>query len=478
MPTTSQRVAIASFVRRLDRTVVQRFGSKVLREYKLTRASISRDATTNSHLQRRIVRFANGVEYDVLRKFTCIQMGFSDETFANWDDPSFVTLLAVFATDDELHLMRTGEIRLDIGLALMSVRECAQLHVWHGKPFSEALSDKQFVEDFYHLERLTSGREAKWNELMRSESQREVQHKFATNILHITSINVPGDGANADEWMDFLITVSTMTGFFLLTRMGYSTLKKNDLQKTLDREIRNTRVGDVVDGLLLGVSATAIGMHWNGSHSIDRLPYFWGIHCFYDIFVLDDRRRDVLDEDGLFEIFVSDYLDRVRDAFRAVNATRLVETEANFDDMEKRAALLGAQLVDEEHQNKDRENARTVKRREKKRRRRDKKNVRTKYEDTVYDVKEESAEESAEETDEEKELAANQPPSVPTTASIVSVTMINDIRYVVEDDTCSLVVHVDDEQDDISDDDELGDVSDDELAIIFRTQTLAEILSS
>lgn len=450
MPTpTPEESAIALFVRRLDRSVVEAFGSRRLRKYELTCASMNRDATNDPHLQRRVLRFANCVDYDILRTFTCIQMGISDEVFTSWEDSSFAAFLAVFATPAEMCAMRTC-IRVDIGLAMMSVRECAQMHVWHGKSYADALSSQPFVEDVYHLARLTSGREAKWTELMHSTNIVLIQQKFATNILHITSIDVPNEAAGEKEWTDFVTTTATSIGIFMLTRLGHSEIKKSELQKTLDRHIRTTTVGEPVAGLLLAHIATANGMHPN-VHAVDRLPYLWGMHCFYDMFFMDNRRRDVLCADKLIDSFASDYMAIVRQTFTAVKRTvNACGEESTADNLERRAIIMGKQLVDDEDFAKTRDKARTLKRslkrREKKRRRRSKKHSSTKDE---------------EEEDEEGVVFDN----------IVGATLVlDDIHYTDDfDDNCSLVVNVD-EQDYMDD-------SDDELTFIFKKQTLSELFS-
>ena len=132
MPVSLHRAAVAAFVKLLDRSVVERCGTRRIREFKLPKPP-------SLAMRALIGRFNAGSCASPMTPTlmccdaSCYQMGLTDDASAiAWNDMSLTTLLLVFATPDEIKAMRRCP-RLDAGLALMSVRECAQMHAWHNK---------------------------------------------------------------------------------------------------------------------------------------------------------------------------------------------------------------------------------------------------------------------------------------------------------------------------------------------------------
>ena len=365
-----QRRAIATFALHATEEDMARVDAVTVQELQLTHSQMRSESITNPMLTDRVTRLANCVEHTTLIGFGRAHLDRNVSAARAFKDKSLELLLEIFATRAELEAMRRTT-RADIGLALLGLSRVAQLHIWHGSPFQQALQSKAFVAQMYTCARLY-GSENKWRQVASlTKTQRgQCQRRFASFVLGLLEdAEAPDVMAEASEWHTFVDLAATAIGMFMLSRLGHDPTDNVGMARVFDMQASTICVGQQQDlcNLLTTYLNVAIDLTPVGELVAENIAKVWGLHRFYDVFFTDDRRRN--ETCKLRTTFMASYISCVRKAFIKAADDKRKSCAATAIADPVTATMLGDKLIAEEIDQKLREHDRVQKRREKRRRR-------------------------------------------------------------------------------------------------------------
>lgn len=322
---------IASLVSTLDRTILSRLCSKdQVRAHHIMWKELGKHYNKQAVIDR-LVRIANCISFEVLRQSTFHRMGYTLES-----PPNKASLRALLcALMPEEHIDRQI-YRPEIGLSLYALRNLSQLHVWHGRPYIQALDDPEFVYQAYDLERIRSLRDRC---AMRDASERmAAQVEFAKCVISMTNEKTVGD--DCKHLLGYIEDAALQIGNRMLTKLGFDGKKRaNALQNAFMNCVRRTHVGQQnMSNILRVYLQVAISIRDISSFS-SKVAYAWGMHAFYDVFI-DGTRQGCRTDQDLMALF-RNALESVRNVFCSLDVIETYEaTNAGVLDLVEYDAAL------------------------------------------------------------------------------------------------------------------------------------------
>lgn len=330
-----------------------------------------------------VIRIVNCIDYEVMREGTNVFLGF-EECAGGCSSPrdGFLKFLLKLLRGSASDFVFPQYV---LGLALYSLREHAQFHVWHGKPYCLALQDSAFVDQCHARERLLSYRERRWCLLLDAEpiSQAQAQKKFAAVVTEISGCNKEAPSATAvdDEWIEFIGLQAAMMGFDMLCRIGFDSADTSSIYEAYVEATTSTLVGQEVPRIIQAYLLVGNDIPSNPLSVSRRIGMAWGLSCFYDVFFLS-RERCEIEPSMVRSVFFQRYLNVMKAAFLAAAvaesplATRptrasILNNSSRHSKMEtlcREAERRQATLIEEEKTEHRRLLHQQSKRREKKRR--------------------------------------------------------------------------------------------------------------
>lgn len=414
---------------------------------------------------RMALRLVNCTPYETLRMGTNAMLGFdpSVDWSALLKDAYFNELMGIFHEAPA----SIGSTRRDIGMALHTLRENAQIHIWNGRAYCQALRNPAFVSHAYACERWYSRRESKWYALIKADAkvQAHSQAKFAKQMVEISGYGagIPAPDDHDDAWIDYVYQVATFAGHDMIRRIGFDPLKETDMYNAYLCAATKTTVGQPVPSIIRAYLAVANAIPSDPTSVSKRISLAWGMSCFYDVFFLSRNRYDMKHQQ-VQALLIEDYLQDIKAAFAPLRTSTpqtraMVETAVDAAPSLVPLSIEERQnaLIEGERMEHERATRKQDKRRAKKNRRRQIRKQQSSEMNNLFTEAAERASESVEESGEDPNVEA------PDAPSDVPAIEADHEALGKEDDRWSIAATCGDEEMDASDTSDAGATAESQL---------------